>query len=102
MIQFIHIMLYRIPQFPHFVYSLVGQWMIHNKYPVIISFVTFQYSVVHHAERQRWTMVRLVVEKRRDPVFTEYRADNVLLCEWRYLFRGLRININGIINVFFS
>lgn len=71
--------------------------MIHYEYPVFVSFVTFQYSVVYHAERQRWTVVRLVVEIRRDPVLAEYRADNVLLCEWRYLFGGLRMDINGII-----
>lgn len=97
MARLIYIILYRNRQFSHLVHPLVGQRMIDHEYPVIFSFVTFQYSVVHHAERQRWTVVRLVVEIRRDPVFAEYRADNVFLCERRYLFGGLWIDINGMI-----
>lgn len=68
--------------------------MVDYLYAVIISFVVFEYRVVHHAQRQRRPVVRLIVEVRRDLVIAENRSDNVLLRERRYLFRGLRNNRN--------
>lgn len=71
--------------------------MIDNVYSVIFAFVTFQYSVVHHAQRQRRSVVRLVVEIRRDLLFAENGTHYVLLCKRRYVFLGLRsTNKNGV------
>lgn len=76
--------------------------MIHYVYSIIFSFVTFQYGIVDHAQRQRRTVVRLVVEVRRDRVFTENCADDVLLRERRYLFGGLCTNDDNVNIIFYK
>lgn len=64
--------------------------MVGDLYPVIFSPVALQNRVVDHAQRQRWPVVWLVVEIRRDLFLAEDRSDYVFLRERRYLFFGLK------------